>query len=61
MPPEAVEHEHVSLAGYTDLNDRPGFKIALDEVDGRWSVYVAHMWHRGWSVVDVTDPRTRSW
>lgn len=56
MAPEAIEQHNVSLAGYTDLNDRPAFKIAMQEVDGRWYVYLGHFWHRGWSIVDVTDP-----
>lgn len=56
MAPDATEQENVSLVGYSDLNDRPGFKIALDEYDGRWYVYLGHFWHRGWSIVDVTDP-----
>ncbi|HEU5464943.1 MAG TPA: hypothetical protein VFV82_12495, partial [Candidatus Binatia bacterium] len=24
--------------------------------NGRWYLYVAHLWHRGWSVLDVTEP-----
>ncbi|MDX1748278.1 MAG: hypothetical protein R3324_20270, partial [Halobacteriales archaeon] len=56
MAPEAIEQRNVSLAGYTDLNDKPGFKIAIDEVDGRWYVYLGSIWHHGWSIVDVTDP-----
>lgn len=53
---EPIEHDQVSLTGYTDLDGRPGFKIAMQEVDDRWFVYLAHFWHSGWSVVDVTDP-----
>ena len=34
----------------------PAFKLAMQEVNGRWYLYVAHLWHRGWSVLDVTDP-----
>lgn len=56
MAPEAVEQQNVSLAGYTDLNDRPAFKIAMQQVDDRWYVYLGHFWHQGWSIVDVTDP-----
>jgi hypothetical protein len=26
-------------------------------VDGdRWYLYISHFWHRGWSILDVTDP-----
>ena len=28
----------------------------MQEVNNRWYLYVAHLWHRGWSVIDVTDP-----
>jgi hypothetical protein len=28
----------------------------MQEVNNRWYLYVAHLWHRGWSVLDVTDP-----
>lgn len=45
--------EHV---GYHDLNGRPAFKLAMQEVNGRWYLYMGHLWHRGWTVLDVTDP-----
>ncbi|MBV9119308.1 MAG: hypothetical protein JOZ39_01265 [Chloroflexi bacterium] len=48
---------NVSLVGYHDLGDRPGFKLALQEVAGRWYLYVAHLWCSGWSILDVTNPR----
>ncbi len=56
MPPDAVEQHNVTLVGYHDLEDRPAFKIALQQIDGKWLVYLGHFWHRGWSVVDVTNP-----
>lgn len=43
--------------GYHGLNDRPGFKLALHAAQGRTYLYVAHLWHPGWSILDVTDPR----
>ena len=33
------------------------FKMALKKVNGRWYMYMGHLWHFGWSIVDVTDPR----
>jgi hypothetical protein len=42
--------------GYHDLNRKPAFKLAMQEKNGRWYLYLAHLWHRGWSVLDVTDP-----
>ena len=47
---------NIEPVGYHDLNDRPAFKLAMQEVNNRWYLYVAHLWHRGWSVLDVTDP-----
>jgi hypothetical protein len=44
------------LVGYHDLGRRPGFKMAMQVVGGRWYLYVAHMWQPGWTVLDVTDP-----
>ncbi|MDX1746111.1 MAG: hypothetical protein R3324_09260 [Halobacteriales archaeon] len=56
MAPGAAERDGVSLVGYHDLEGRPGFKIALQEVDGHWYLYYAGFWHSGWGVLDVTDP-----
>jgi hypothetical protein len=28
----------------------------MQEKNGRWYLYVANLWHRGWSVLDVTEP-----
>jgi hypothetical protein len=28
----------------------------MQEVAGRWYLYMGHLWHRGWSILDVTDP-----
>lgn len=47
---------NVEIIGYCDLEDRPAFKMAIREVRGRWYLYTGHFWHRGWSIVDVTDP-----
>ncbi|MBC8044398.1 MAG: hypothetical protein IAF08_13250 [Rhizobacter sp.] len=46
----------VQTVGYTDLDGKPAFKMSIREHRGRWYLYTAHFWHRGWSVVDVTDP-----
>jgi hypothetical protein len=48
--------QNIELLGYHDLNGRPAFKLAMQELNGRWYLYVAHLWHRGWSILDVTDP-----
>jgi hypothetical protein len=54
--PEGYYAQNVEPIGYHDLNGRPAFKLALQEVNSRWYLYLAHLWHRGWSILDVTDP-----
>src|SRR5918911_4492609 len=51
-----TEVRNVELIGYSDLDGRPGFKLALQTLGERWYLYVGHLWHRGWSVLDVTNP-----
>lgn len=48
--------ENVELVAYHDLDGRPGFKLAIQEQDGRFFLYVAALWHSGWSILEVTDP-----
>jgi hypothetical protein len=48
--------QNIELLGYHDLNDRPGFKLAMKEADGRFFLYVAPMWEPGLTILDVTDP-----
>ncbi|HEX2243552.1 MAG TPA: hypothetical protein VHK27_09920, partial [Gammaproteobacteria bacterium] len=54
--PQNYFAHNIEAVGYHDLNARPAFKLAMQEVNNRWYLYVAHLWHRGWSVLDVTDP-----
>lgn len=54
--PQGYFAHQVEPIGYHDLNGRPAFKLALQEFHGRCYLYLAHLWHRGWSVLDVTDP-----
>jgi hypothetical protein len=48
--------KNVNFVGYHDLDRKPAFKMAMQVVDGRWYLYLGHLWHRGWSILDVTDP-----
>ena len=48
--------QNVELVGYHDLDAKPAFKLQILETGGRWYLYIAHLWHRGWSIVEVTDP-----
>src|SRR5918996_3074781 len=54
--PEPLECKGFRVLGYHDLQGRPAFKLATQEVDGRRYIYTGHFWHRGWSILDVTDP-----
>jgi len=47
---------NIEVLGYHDLSGRPAFKLAMQAVAGRWYLYMGHLWHRGWSILDVTDP-----
>ena len=55
IPPGYFAH-NLEAIGYHDLNGKPAFKLAMQEKNGRWYLYLAHLWHRGWSILDVTDP-----
>jgi hypothetical protein len=46
----------VDVVAYLPLADRPAFKMALKKHEGRYFLYAGHLWHRGWTVVDVTTP-----
>jgi hypothetical protein len=54
--PQGYFTHNVDPIGYHDLNGKPAFKLAMQEVNRRWYLYVAHLWHRGWSALDVTEP-----
>ncbi|WP_407562265.1 LVIVD repeat-containing protein [Streptomyces sp. 184] len=47
---------NVEAVGYSDLEHRPAFKMAVRQKRHRWYLYTGHFWDSGWSVVDVTDP-----
>ena len=47
---------NMELLSYHDLGGRPAFKLAMQETVGHWYLYMGHLWHRGWTILDVTDP-----
>ncbi len=56
-PPPGSLANNVQVVGYSDFNGlNEAFKMSIIERNGRWYLYAGHFWHRGWSVVDVTDP-----
>ena len=55
--PLGWESHNLPPIGYSDLDGRRGaFKIAVTEKNGRWYLYLGHLWHCGWSIIEVTDP-----
>ncbi len=48
--------KNMELIGYHDLQDRPGFQMAMQVVDGRYYLYISHFRHSGWTIMEVTDP-----
>ncbi len=54
--PGVLENVGFDFVGYHDLGGNPGFKMAVQEHGGHWYLYVGHLWRRGWSVLEVTDP-----
>src|ERR1700683_1890910 len=55
--PAGWEASNMKAIGYSDLDGRGGaFKMAIRHVGDKWFLYMGHLWSRGWSIVDVTDP-----
>jgi hypothetical protein len=55
--PEGWMAKDMKPVGYSSLDGRSGgFKMAIKKAGDRWYLYLSHFWHRGWSIVDVTDP-----
>lgn len=55
FPPGNAYSHHIRAKSYIGLDDRPGFKMAIHRHEDRWYLYTAHLWHSGWSIVDITD------
>ena len=56
--PPGWEANNMEPIGYSALGNRKGaFKMAIKKVNGHWYLYMGHLWHYGWSIVDVTDPK----
>src|SRR2546428_2192100 len=54
--PRGSTASKVRVVGYSDVDGRPPFKLSIRQVNSRWYLYAGHLWHRGWTVLDVTDP-----
>jgi len=47
--------KNIDVLAYHDLDGKPWFQMAMQEVDGRFYLYASHFKHSGWAIVDVTD------
>ena len=56
LPPGRSYSRNLNVVGYTDLQGRPAFKLAIHKSGERWYLYTATFWHPGLSIVEVTDP-----
>jgi hypothetical protein len=56
-PPGRWMARNLRVLGYSETEGRPGFKLAIQQVSGRWLLYMGHLWDRGWTIMDVTNPR----
>jgi hypothetical protein len=55
--PAGWEASNMKPIGYSALDGRGGaFKLTIRHVNDHWYLYMGHLWNRGWSIVDVTDP-----
>jgi hypothetical protein len=54
--PSGAVGQNVEAIGYSNLNDKPGFKMSIQKVGERWYLYIGMLWNEGWQIVDVTDP-----
>lgn len=57
LTPGFVNSAGLEFVAYHDLEQRPAFKLAVYPHQGRWFLFTGHIWHSGWSILDVTDPR----
>jgi hypothetical protein len=48
--------QNIESVGYSNLNDKPGFKMSIQKVGECWYLYLGMLWNEGWQIVDVTEP-----
>jgi len=54
--PDGARSWNVEAVGYTDAAGASPFKMSLLQTGDRWYMYTSNLFHRGWSIFDVTDP-----
>ena len=50
--------KNMELVAYHNLDGKPGFQMAMQEVNGKYYLYLSHFKHSGWTIMDVTEPST---
>src|SRR3954462_7392663 len=57
--PPGWQASNMEAIGYSDLQGRGGaFKLTIKQANGRWYLFMGHLWNYGFSIVDVTDPKS---
>ena len=56
VAPKPAFSKNIEALAYHDLDGKPGFQMAMQEVEGRYYLYLAHIKASGWAILDVTDP-----
>ena len=55
--PPGWEASNMKPIGYSGLDGLGGaFKMTIRHVNNHWYLYMGHLWSRGWTILDVTDP-----
>ena len=54
--PEGYRGENIEVVGYVDAAGSSPFKMSLLQDGDTWYMYTSNLFHRGWSIFDVTDP-----
>lgn len=54
--PTGWQASNMEPVGYSNLEGRDAFKLAIKRVGDRWYLIMGHLWSDGWSVVDITNP-----
>ena len=48
--------KNVELLAYHDLDEKPGFQMAMQTANDRWYLYITSRAFSGWHILDVTEP-----
>ena len=54
--PPGYRGQNVEVVGYVDAVGQSPFKMSLLQDGDIWYMYTSNLFHRGWGILDVTDP-----